>query len=157
MSDHAAAHALARQREASGQPGEGAPRAPHALLLSRTSVTAAWSILMLAVVHPPHGLGVSLCLFRATTGVPCWGCGLSRSVSCALRGMLAESWTYHPFGPILLMILAGIAITSVLPARTRSRVALMLDRHPRATVGIYGVFVTLFVTYGTLRTMICLL
>ena len=43
----------------------------------------AWVVLVVALVHPPHGLGVEVCWTRAATDVPCPGCGLTRSVSCA--------------------------------------------------------------------------
>ncbi len=157
MSTHPATCSADIGRSAPKRPSGHVPKAPHTFLLSGTSVTAAWLVLALAAFHPPHGLGVPLCLFRATAGAPCWGCGLSRSVSCSLRGMLSEAWAYHPFGPILLTLLAGIAITSVLSARLRGRVAMALDRHPRATVGSYAVFVALFVTFGTLRALFHLL
>ncbi len=153
MSMHPATRIADIGRMADRRPTTGLPSAPHTLLLSRTSVTVAWLVLALAVVHPPHGLGVPLCLFRATSGAPCWGCGLSRSVSCSVRGMLSDAWVYHPFGPIVVTLLAGIAITSVLSARRRRRVAMLLDRHTRVTVSSYAVFVALFVTFGTLRAL----
>lgn len=157
MSTHPATPADAVGGSTIACPGGRTPKAPHTLLLSRTSVTAAWLVLALAAFHPPHGLAVPLCLFRATTGAPCWGCGLSRSVSCSLRGMLAEAWAYHPFGPIVATLFAGIAITSVLSVRRRSRVAMLLDRNPRVTVSSYSGFVALFVTFGTLRALFHLL
>lgn len=118
MSTHMATLADAVGGSTIARPGGRALKAPHTLL-NRTSVTAARPVLALAAFHPPHGLGVPLRLFRPTTGAPCWGYGLSRSVSCSLRGMLSEAWAYHPFGPILATLLTGIAITSVLSAHRR--------------------------------------
>jgi hypothetical protein len=126
---------------------------PHTLVLSRTSVAVAWVGLGLAAVHPPHGLGVSICWIRATTGLPCWGCGLSRSLSCCLRGMFAEAWAYHPFGLLFVGVLSAIALWSILPATARRRVAQWLDRFPRAFKAAYAVLVTSFVVFGVARAM----
>ena len=130
-----------------------AHRAPHTLLLSRTSTLVAWAGLMVAAFHPPHGFGVPICWFNATSGAPCWGCGLSRSFSCFARGMFAEGWFYHPFGPVLMAVLLGIVAISLLPSRLRHRPAAVLDRFPRITLTGYVALVTSFVTFGTLRAL----
>ncbi|MCH8251556.1 MAG: DUF2752 domain-containing protein [Planctomycetes bacterium] len=122
--------------------------------MSRTSIFVAWAGLLLATLHPPHGLGVPLCWFKATSGAPCWGCGLSRSFSCYARGMFAEGWSYHPFGLVFMAVLLGIAGVSLLPTRLRHRPAAVLDRFPRITQTGYFVLVTLFVTFGTLRALL---
>ena len=36
------------------------------------------------------------CLFRAVTGIPCIGCGLSRAWLAALRFDFCEAFRYHP-------------------------------------------------------------
>lgn len=138
-------------------PPRSARIAPHALLLGRTSVLVAWATLVLAALHPPHGLGVRLCWFQAACGVSCWGCGLSRSFSCSVRAMLTDAWSYHPFGPILLMILVAIVGASLLLSRLRYRSTALLDRFPRITITAYVALVTLFVTFGTLRALLELL
>lgn len=45
------------------------------------------------IVH--HFTG-TVCLFNAVTGIPCPGCGLTRSLRLALRGNFAESFAMHP-------------------------------------------------------------
>lgn len=88
-------------------------------MLNRTRVVVAWVALALAAIHPTHGLGLRVCWLHATTGLPCWGCGLSRSLSCCLRGMFAEAWAYHPFGVMLVGVLFAVALASVLPGPAR--------------------------------------
>ena len=139
---------------AAATPPRFARRAPHTLLLNRTSVLVAWAGLLVAALHPPHGLGVPICWFKATYGAPCWGCGLSRSFSCCARGMFAEGWSYHPFGPGFIVILVGIAGVSLLPSRLRHRPAAVLDRFPRITITGYFALVTSFVMFGTLRALL---
>ena len=141
----------------SAAPGKASapPRSPHVLphklMLNRTSVGVAWVALALAAVHPPHGLGLPVCWLRATTGLPCWGCGLSRSLSCCLRGMFAEAWGYHPFGVVVVAVLFAIALGSVLPGPAREGVVRFLDRFPRAFNVAYALFVTSFLVYGLVR------
>lgn len=57
----------------------------------------------------PGGLSVAghrlpeLCTLKATTGVPCPGCGLSRSWVSALHGDVAGSLGHHPLGWLVLL------------------------------------------------------
>lgn len=44
------------------------------------------------------------CLFRELTGVECPACGLTRSVSCALRGDIAMAVSYHPAGVLVAFL-----------------------------------------------------
>lgn len=62
-----------------------------------------------------------LCLFRLVTGLPCPGCGITRSVVDLVHGDLAASLHHHPFGFVALFLIAA-----QIPYRT----AVMF--HPRA-------------------------
>ena len=125
--------------------------------LSAHSVRLAWFALVVAVLHPPHGFGFTLCWFHQTTGVPCPGCGLTRSLSCAVRGMLTESWAYHPFGPILLGVFAVIATIGVLPGHAQRRVFDCISRHAGLANAAYVLLVTSFLTYGLYRAVMHLI
>lgn len=65
--------------------------------------------------------GPIVCVFRLTAGLPCPGCGLTRSVGHLLHGGLARSVALHPFGPILaaeaavLWTVAGFRVYRGLP------------------------------------------
>lgn len=52
----------------------------------------------LAVLAVVSLLGHGLCPSRELLGLPCPGCGLTRSVLLILRGRFAESWQLQPFG-----------------------------------------------------------
>ena len=117
----------------------------------RMAVVGAWLGIAIAIVHPPHGMGVPLCLTRATLGVPCPGCGLTRSVSCTARGMFAQAWHYNPFGPLFLTSFIGVAFTSVLPLRRRSAVYRLLAEHRREINVAVAVFVVCFAGFGVVR------
>ena len=43
-----------------------------------------------------------LCVLRNTTGVPCPGCGLTRSVVAAVHGDWNVSFAYHRMGPLIV-------------------------------------------------------
>lgn len=51
-----------------------------------------------AIVAGVSLLGHGLCPSRELLGLPCPGCGLTRSILLILRGQWAESWRLQPFG-----------------------------------------------------------
>jgi hypothetical protein len=74
----------------------------------------------------------SVCLFYNLTGLPCPGCGLTRSFVCLGHGHLRESLYWHPLGIViygvflLLWLRCGVywlrGVTLLpLPPRTASR------------------------------------
>ena len=48
-----------------------------------------------------------LCTLKATTGLPCPGCGLTRSWVSAVHGDLAASLGHHPLGWLVLLYAAA--------------------------------------------------
>jgi hypothetical protein len=131
------------------------PRHAAGLWLGKWSVVAAWLGLFLAVVTPPHGLGVQLCWFHSATGIPCPGCGMTRSLSCALRGMLVESWQFHPMGFLILALFLVTAVQSVCPRQVREKLRRFIETRALWFNGFYLLFVTTFVVYGTVRALAC--
>jgi hypothetical protein len=51
-----------------------------------------------------------LCPIRAFTGIPCPGCGMTRSFLSLVQGNLGEAFSYHLFGPILFFFCLLAAI-----------------------------------------------
>jgi hypothetical protein len=71
------------------------------------AVTAATLTTMESVEDLP-----SVCAFRRLTGLPCPGCGLTRSWVLTAHGRLRHASNRHPFGPptflvSLLLVLRG--------------------------------------------------
>lgn len=67
-------------------------------------LAAAVLIASAALPLPKNGaiLGLpSLCPFHNTTGLPCPGCGLTRSFVCCGHADLAQALVWHPLGPLL--------------------------------------------------------
>lgn len=52
----------------------------------------------------------SFCPFKVTTGLPCPGCGLTRSAVALLHGDLSTSVFFHPLGGPLLAAMLAVAL-----------------------------------------------
>jgi hypothetical protein len=132
------------------------PRNVADLWLGKPCVIVAWLGLGLALACPPRGIeGIQLCWWQSATGIPCLGCGLTRSLSCGLRGMFAESWHYHPMGMLILALFLFTAIQSIMPGRWRSGLKSFLQARPRIFNVLYATFVLTFLTFGTSRALLC--
>lgn len=77
---------------------------------------------------------------------------MTRSLSCALRGMFAESSSYHPFGIAVLLLFMATAGFSLLPKHMREQVREFIDSRSRFFNTSYLVFVIVFVTFGFIST-----
>jgi hypothetical protein len=121
--------------------------------LSRPCLCAAWTGLSLAFVTPPHGTGLTVCWLKSATGIPCPGCGLTRSLSCGLRGMFTESWHYHPMGLLILALFFTLAGASILK-RFRAWLVIMINSNEKLFKFLYLGFVFAFVGFGFLRAMV---
>jgi hypothetical protein len=119
--------------------------------LGKHCVGVAWAGLLAAWVSPPHGIGVALCWFQGSTGLPCPGCGLWRSLSCGIRGLFLESWRYHPMGLLVLTWFLFTAGQSVLPRSWRD--GLRLRMQIRTWNVVYFLFVVTFVGFGAVRVL----
>lgn len=62
-----------------------------------------------------------VCPFRATTGVPCPGCGLTRSFMAIARGHFEEALRMHLFGPVLFLGFTGAAVCMAIELKTGRR------------------------------------
>lgn len=78
---------------------------------------------------------------------------MTRSLSCAVHGLFAESWAYHPFGLPVLGLFIYTIVQAIAPRSYRERVALRMHLAPALWNGFYLGFVTLFVSYGATRTL----
>jgi len=90
-----------------------------------------------AVTPTPEGISISghvlaaPCLFKVVTGMPCPGCGMTRSVAYSLHGHPLQALSFHWFGPlaaafIVLLILIPIARLA-LAASGRARPAFRIS------------------------------
>ncbi len=130
------------------------PENAYRLWLGKPCVLVAWITLLLAAVSPAHGSGLTVCWFRSATGVPCLGCGLTRSLSCGIRGMFLEGMSYHPMGLLILALFVSTALSSLAPGSLQVRLASYLRERALFFNSAYLIFVTAFVSFGAVRGLI---
>jgi hypothetical protein len=63
------------------------------------------------------------CPFRAATGLPCPGCGLSRAMVALLRGDWRTALAFHAFAPLGALCAVIIVAGALAPGRLRARLA----------------------------------
>ncbi|MGO8671164.1 MAG: DUF2752 domain-containing protein [Capsulimonadaceae bacterium] len=97
------------------------------------------------ILHLP-----TICPFYNLTGLPCPGCGLTRSFVCLAHGHIAQSCRWHPLGPALFCILGVIWLQYG---------AWLLRRRPLFTLSaqrknaLSGAGVVAFLVFGVARTV----
>ncbi|MBS4753199.1 DUF2752 domain-containing protein [Nocardioides sp. zg-ZUI104] len=79
--------------------------------------------------------GPVLCPFRRLTGLPCPGCGMTRSWVYLTHGWWQDSFLAHPFGAVAAATVLTLAVL-VLRARLRRTRPPSLDRLVRHPVAI---------------------
>lgn len=104
-----------------------------------------------AALLPAGGIedGPVVCPFRLATGLPCPGCGLTRSWVYLTHGDLSRSVTNHPFG-ILLAVSVLTLLGYVVARRLRGAPAPSLERIVRHPVTIVVLAAWLAFGFGRL-------
>jgi hypothetical protein len=130
-------------------------------LLRRTRISSADVVAVGGVVgigaafalSPDHiEDGPVICPFRALTGLPCPGCGLTRSWVYAAHGWWRESFASHPFGLLVVAVVLALAV-AVVVRRLRREPPPSLDRwlkHPVAltVAGVWLVWAVVRFAYA---------
>ena len=83
---------------------------------------AAALVLAAAALAPPAWLQHApvLCPFRLATGLPCPGCGITRSLVALAHGDLSAAIYFHPLGAVVGALLVALVALELLE---RARVA----------------------------------
>lgn len=63
----------------------------------------------------------SICPFAVVSGLPCPGCGITRSLVAMVQGDLQSAWHLHPLGPIFTAIGLGLVTLRLLRFRWRTK------------------------------------
>ncbi|RHW26381.1 DUF2752 domain-containing protein [Nocardioides immobilis] len=112
------------------------PRLLRRLRISGAEAVAAGGVAAIGasfLLSPEHiEDGPVICPFRALTGLPCPGCGLTRSWVYAAHGWWSESVAANAFGLVVVAAILALAVTVVV-RRVRRTPPPELDkflRHP---------------------------
>jgi hypothetical protein len=54
-----------------------------------------------------------LCPLRAVTGIPCPSCGLTRALAHLERGHWADAVRFHPFSPLVFLLVLALVVMLV--------------------------------------------
>lgn len=121
-------------------------------------LTASFAVVALALsfLLPTEGLGIPICWFKSLFGLPCPGCGLTRSLTCISHLEFAKAWNFHPFGPLIYaLFVANVALLFV-PGRRREALKNSMSANERWLKLVYMITVLCFLTFGCVRTLFCI-
>jgi hypothetical protein len=118
-------------------------------------VTKVLSVLVVLVsfVFPVGGLGVDLCVFHASTGLPCPGCGLTRGLSAFSQGQFLTALQLHPFVFLLWPTFALVAVSSLFPRRWREALEASIQKSQWASA-TYSLALLGFLGFGLVRLLV---
>ncbi|MFT4124870.1 MAG: DUF2752 domain-containing protein [Gordonia sp. (in: high G+C Gram-positive bacteria)] len=129
------------------------PRRPR-ILGAAAVVGIGGGALVTAAILDPVGVehGPELCVFRRATGLPCPGCGLTRSWVFLAHGEVGRAFAFNIFGPILFAMTAaavGYGFWTLVgrPGGVRRRLP------PRPVVIGVVAMVAVWLVYGILRAV----
>ena len=131
-----------------------APARLEAVLFNRLSIGLAQAMLALSVVLPPRGLGVRVCWFQALSGLPCPGCGLTRSVTSLTHGHLDTAFRHHPFGALVWLLAVFLASSPLWGESLRRRGFAWLRRNEELSWRCYLAATYSFVAFGLGRALL---
>ncbi len=116
-------------------------------------VVAGFAAVGVATAVSPATLsdGPVLCPFRHVTGLPCPGCGLTRSWVALGHGDVSSAFGFNAFGPVfaaIAVVASGVAIWALITGRP------VLDRLQTALSGRIALgVIAAWLGYGTVRAV----
>ena len=116
---------------------------------------ACIAVLALSLVLDPERptMGIELCPMKASSGLPCPGCGITRSMIYCSRGDFARAFHHHPLGPAI-WVAAIIGASSIAwPRRMRSRLRAFWYPRREAFDRAIIAAVPLLMLFGLLRIL----
>ena len=119
-----------------------ADRLPVSIVLAVYALSAALPLRLLDRV------GVTLCPFRAFTGLPCPGCGMTHAFVALGHGNLAAAWHYN----VLSLPLFAFGLIWLVGRLTGIRTLPVLTR--RSEAALIGVALVIALAYGVYRILV---
>lgn len=123
----------------------------HLALITPSAGYFAFFAVAASLVLPFEGIGVDLCALHSVTGLPCPGCGLTRSFVMVAQGDFATAVASNPFVLFLYPLFLVLGALVVMPAGIRDQVERWLRVHSSLVGRLYRVGVIAFLGFGGLR------
>ena len=122
--------------------------------LMRQRALCRWTLLTVLVLFAGSRVGWSLwpCPFAELTGLPCPGCGMTRSMLAMLRGDWGLVMRLHPFAPFFALTGGFCGLVSLIPLDMANRVAAKVEVFESRT-RLPAVILILFACFGLLRLL----
>ncbi|MFE0751575.1 DUF2752 domain-containing protein [Gordonia sp. NPDC058843] len=107
-----------------------------------------------ACVFSPSGVdsGPQLCPFAVMTGLPCPGCGLTRSWVAFMHGDVGSAFTFNVFGPVFL-VLAAVTVVAATVTLVRRRGGPLAGWRDLVLGPVGAVLLGVWLTYGFVRIL----
>ena len=137
-----------------GAPDREGPDLVFRALFNPLSMRLALVVLAATFVLPPDGLGVPLCWFEGLYGLPCPGCGMTRSLTSITHLQLGDALGYHPFGFVVWALVLVLAAANFVGERRRQGLGAWLAARRTSARRLYLGFVLAFVAFGVLRLVV---
>jgi hypothetical protein len=134
------------QPTCAGESSQGGSRRPAALLLIGLSMVFLVSVFYKA----PDGDYFTICMFKAITGLPCPGCGLTHSFCALGKGNIPGAFGYNALGPPIFLLAVGFWLRSAAVLLGRVRPVQALDRIARRA-RLAQVLLIALAAYGVVR------
>ena len=120
--------------------------------LKAIGVLALAMVFAASFVFPPHGLGMSVCAFRNATGIPCPGCGMTRSFAALSHGQPGLAFEKHWVGPFMYALFAFYMVKWAIEVLLRRRILARLEDRLRMPV-LWSILAAMLVTWVIRLTM----
>ncbi|MDQ7821485.1 MAG: DUF2752 domain-containing protein [Candidatus Eremiobacteraeota bacterium] len=111
----------------------------------------ALAVLLLSFLIPSGFFKHTLCTFKVLTGLPCPGCGISRSILQISHGHFIKAFRFNPMGFPVYLFLIFCSFYNFIPQEIRDRVDSFLLRHKKACALASALFVALLLALWTIR------
>ena len=114
--------------------------------LRAIGAAALVAVFVLSFAFPPAGLGRSTCAFRNALGIPCPGCGLTRSFAALSHGLPGLAFRMHPLGPFIYAGFVFYMVKWALEAAFRRRLLPRAEDRLRVPV-LWGLVIAMTCTW----------
>lgn len=123
------------------------------LLTQRSFCRIAVCVSICHILLSASGWHLWTCPFIATFGLPCPGCGLTRSIRAVFRGDIALAMQYHAFAAVAILTVAVLGVSTVLPHKWHQRLVELITNFEKKT-GLSQITLGLLCLYWAVRILV---